>query len=218
MKQILTSISLLCLLTLTASCAYAKEREVGTEMDLSSKPSLNFEINSADIEMVADTKSGGIHAQYDESVYDVSIERDNNNYMIKVSSKKDNNVGKKPVRIFIPDIAYGNVDFQVSSASFTCNVIKSADITGSFETSSVEFTMPKEFTGSFIADVTGGNFQFESVDGYADSDVEIVCGKNTTVNAPSKFDYERGAYIYSNGTKTNVIKVNVYDYGYYEFN
>lgn len=218
MKQILTSLSLLFLLTLTASCAYAKEKEIGTEMELNEKPGLNFEINSAAIEIVTGTESGGIHAQYDESVYDVSIEHVNSDYTIKVSSKKDNNVGNKPVRIYIPDIAYGNVDFQVSSASFTCNVIKSADITGSFETSSVEFTMPKKFNGSFTVDVTGGNFQFKSADGYADSDVEIICGKNTTVNAPSKFDYERGAYIYSNGNKSNIIKVNVNDYGYYEFN
>ncbi|MTI60249.1 MAG: hypothetical protein FH762_09785 [Firmicutes bacterium] len=183
------------------------------DIALAAKSNLELKIRAADVEVVSTTTSE-VAADYESSVYTVTINEKNGNWTVSIFSKIGNNIGHNPIKLYLPDLDYGNITLDIDSASFQCRAIKSGDITATISNSSIDYVLPRGFSGSFKAGVANNNFELTSKDKYKDSKVTITNGGSAVISLPHYFTKKGWTATYTNGTQANVIEVISSDYGY----
>ncbi|QTL97455.1 hypothetical protein GM661_05390 [Iocasia frigidifontis] len=185
------------------------------DIALAAKSNLELKIRAADVEVVSTTTSE-VAADYESSVYTVTINEKNGNWTVSIFSKIGNNIGQNPIKLYLPDLDYGNITLDIDSASFQCRAIKFGDIIATISNSSIDYVLPRGFSGSFKAGVANSNFELTSKDKYKDSKVTITNGGSAVISLPHYFTKKGWTATYTNGTQANVIEVISSDYGYIE--
>ena len=177
------------------------------QSDIEGKPSLTLDVSSCAVNVLpaADDK---ISAEYNSSIYDVKIDESDDSRTVSVSCKTSTNTNEETIKLYIPDIDYGEVSLSADSAHLTCDFIKSGNIAGNFNMASVFLTLPEGFHGSLNAVANSGYFQLISKDDYKNTTTAITDdGDWGELYAPENFTESNGNYTFTNGTGNNVINV-----------
>ncbi len=189
-----------------ASNAYASPLP-DVESDAAGKPSLTLDISSCAVNVLPATDDT-ITADYNSNVYEVKIDESDDIRKVSVSCKTNTNTNDEIIKLYIPNIEYAEVNLSADSAHFTCDFIKSGNITGSFNMASVFLTLPKGFNGSLNAVANSGYFQLVSQDDFKNTNTTITDnGDWGEIYAPKNFTKNNKNYTFTNGTQSNVINV-----------
>lgn len=211
MKGLFKMIPMLVIVVLLA-VSFTVSASADTDAD--AKTNLDLIVRSAAVEVVSTTASE-VTADYDSSVYTVTISEGKGNWTVSISSKIGNNTGNEPVKLYLPEVNYGNASLDIDSAyfEFKCGAIKSGDITATISSASIHYVLPSGFSGSFKAEVEDSNFELVSKDKYTNSKVTITNDDSSVISVPIYFTKNGRTSTYTNGTQANVIEVISF-YGY----
>ena len=179
----------------------------GVQTNLTDNPSLSLDISSCAVNVLP-AADGKISAEYNSEVYDVKIDEQEDSRKVSISCKTRTNTNDETIKLYIPAIAYGNIDLNIDSAHFTCDLIKSGNITGEFNMASVFLVLPEGFSGSLDAVANSGYFQLISKDDFKNTNTTITDnGEWGEIYTPKDFKENGDTYSHTNGTENNIIKV-----------
>lgn len=147
-------------------------------------------------------------AEYDSETYDVSITQEDGLSVIEISGRIGNHSGIEPVKLYWPELDYGYIRMDAQYASLECNALKSGNITATFDSSSVIYTLPQEFSGMLDASADDSYFHLLSDNHFRNSNATVICSDNSC-NVPAGFqwDSDSSAYTYADGTQENEIRI-----------
>ena len=145
----------------------------GTSLDTAGRPSLSLDVSSAAVNVLAATDNK-ISAEYNSEVYTVEINEQGNDWRVSVSCKTKTNTNDETIKLYIPDVDYGDVNLSADSGHLTCALIRSGNIVGSFNMASVFLTLPAGFAGKVDATANSGYFQLISQDDFKNTTATIT--------------------------------------------
>ena len=181
-------------------------------------PNININIQSAGVR-IQSAKDNQVTVEYDKNIYKATVENVNGNWAVNVSGKLQNNRNPQMVTIYLPDIIYGNVDLDISTA-YAKIQLKGGNIKISTNMADVNLELLKDFSGSVSAMVGGGNLELISADNFKNSTVTVTNKADKamgqpmgTVLVPSDFIANGDINTYTNGTKANRIEVTLNKFG-----
>ena len=177
------------------------------QLDTEGKPSLTLDVSSCAVNVLPATDNK-ISAEYNSNVYDVKIDESDDSRKVSISCKTSTNTNDETIKLYIPDIDYGEVSLTADSAHLTYDFIRSGNIAGNFNMASVFLTLPEGFNGSLNAVANSGYFQLISKDDFKDTTTTITnSGDWGEIYTPKNFTESNGNYTFTNGTGNNVINV-----------
>ncbi len=183
------------------------------QLDTEGKPSLTLDVSSCAINVLPATDNK-ISAEYNSDVYDVKIDESDDNRKVSISCKTSTNTNDETIKLYIPDIDYGQVSLTADSAHLTYDFIRSGNIAGNFNMASVFLTLSEGFNGSLNAAANSGYFQLISKDDFKNTTTTITnSGDWGEIYAPENFTESNGNYTFKNGTGNNVINVTRKGFG-----
>ncbi len=178
-----------------------------TPMDTAGRPSLSMDVSSAAVNVLA-SADGKLSAEYNSDVYTVDISEQGDQWNISISCNANSNTNDEIIKLYIPDVNYGNVNLNVDSGHLTCGLIRSGNIAGNFNMASVFLTLPKGFTGSVDATANSGYFQLISQDDFRNTATTITDhGDWGEIYKPKDFKENGNTATFTDGTRNNVIRV-----------
>ena len=177
------------------------------QLDTEGKPSLTLDVSSCAVNVLPATDNK-ISAEYNSNVYDVKIDESDDSRKVSISCKTSTNTNDETIKLYIPDIDYGEVSLTADSAHLTYDFIRSGNIAGNFNMASVFLTLPEGFNGSLNAVANSGYFQLISKDDFENTTTTITdSGDWGEIYTPKNFTESNGNYTFTNGTGNNVINV-----------
>ena len=177
------------------------------QLDTEGKPSLTLDVSSCAVNVLPATDNK-ISAEYNSNVYDVKIDESDDSKKVSISCKTSTNTNDETIKLYIPDIDYGEVSLTADSAHLTYDFIRSGNIAGNFNMASVFLTLPEGFNGSLNAVANSGYFQLISKDDFKNTTTTITnSGDWGEIYTPKNFTESNGNYTFMNGTGNNVIHV-----------
>ena len=177
------------------------------QLDTEGKSSLTLDVSSCAVNVLPATDNK-ISAEYNSNVYDVKINESDDNRKVSISCKTSTNTNDEIIKLYIPDIDYGEVSLTADSAHLTYDFIRSGNIAGNFNMASVFLTLPEGFNGSLNAVANSGYFQLISKDDFKNTTTTITnSGDWGEIYTPKNFTESNGNYTFTNGTGNNVINV-----------
>ncbi len=179
----------------------------GTSLDTAGRPSLSLDVSSAAVNVLAATDNK-ISAEYNSEVYTVEINEQGNDWRVSVSCKTKTNTNDETIKLYIPDVDYGDVNLSADSGHLTCALIRSGNIVGSFNMASVFLTLPAGFAGKVDATANSGYFQLISQDDFKNTTATITDnGSWGEIYRPKSFKESGNLATFTDGTGANVIQV-----------
>ena len=177
------------------------------QLDTEGKPSLTLDVSSCAVNVLPSTDNK-ISAEYNSNVYDVKIDESDDSRKVSIFCKTSTNTNDETIKLYIPDIDYGEVSLTADSAHLTYDFIRSGNIVGNFNMASVFLTLPEGFNGSLNAVANSGYFQLISKDDFKNTTTTITnSGDWGEIYTPENFTESNGNYTFTNGTGNNVINV-----------
>ncbi len=171
------------------------------------RPSLSMSVSSAAVNVLA-AEGSTISAEYDPGVYQVAIDQQSGDWKVSISCKTRSNTDTSTIKLYLPDVAYGNVNLSVDSGHLTCGLFRSGSLAGSFRTASVFLTLPKGFTGSVDAVTDSGYFQLVSLDDFRNASVTILDQSEWgEIDKPKGFQTNGNTSTYTDGTGATSIRL-----------
>jgi len=179
----------------------------GTPLDITGRPSLSLDVSSAAVNVLAATDNK-ISAEYNNDVYTVEINEQGNDWKVSVSCKNKTNTNDETIKLYTPDVDYGNVNLSADSGHLTCGLIRSGNIVGRFNMASVFLTLPEGFAGSVDATADSGYFQLISQDDFKNTTATIIDnGSWGEIYRPKNFKESGNLATFTDGTGANVIQI-----------
>ncbi len=182
----------------------------GTPLDTTGRPSLSLDVSSAAVNVLAAPRGSKIYAEFNKDVYQVEphIDGQRDIWSVSISCKTNTNNNAETIKLYIPDIAYGDVTLNVDNGHLTCDLIRSGNIVGNFNMASVFLTLPKGFAGSVDATANSGYFQLISQDDFKNTTTTITDnGSWGEIYKPKNFKESGNLAAFTDGTGANVIQV-----------
>ena len=182
----------------------------GTPLDTTGRPSLSLDVRSAAVNVLAAPRGSKIYAEFNEDVYQVEprIDGQRDIWSVSISCKTNTNNNAETIKLYIPDIAYGDVTLNVDNGHLTCDLIRSGNIVGNFNMASVFLTLPEGFTGSVDATANSGYFQLISKDDFKNTTTTITdSGDWGEIYKPTDFKENENTYTFADGTGANTIQI-----------
>lgn len=178
-----------------------------TPLDTTGRPSLSLDVSSAAVNVLAATDNK-ISAEYNNDVYTVEINEQGDDWKVSVSCKNKTNTNDETIKLYIPDVDYGNVNLSADSGHLTCDLIRSGNIVGNFNMASVFLTLPEGFAGSVDATANSGYFQLISQDDFKNTTATIIDnGSWGEIYRPKNFKESGNLATFTDGTGANVIQI-----------
>ena len=178
-----------------------------TPLDTTGRPSLSLNVSSAAVNVLAATDNK-ISAEYNSDVYTVEINEQGNDWRVSVSCKTKTNTNDETIKLYIPDVDYGDVNLSADSGHLTCDLIRSGNIVGNFNMASVFLTLPEGFAGKVDATANSGYFQLISQDDFKNTTTTITDNGNWgEIYWPKNFKESGNLATFTEGTGANVIQV-----------
>ena len=141
-------------------------------------------------------------------VYTVEINEQGNDWRVSVSCKTKTNTNDETIKLYIPDVDYGDVNLSADSGHLTCDLIRSGNIVGNFNMASVFLTLPEGFAGSVDATANSGYFQLISQDDFKNTTATITDnGSWGEIYRPKNFKESGNLATFTDGTGANVIQI-----------
>ncbi|WP_243157837.1 M56 family metallopeptidase [Anaerotruncus colihominis] len=181
-----------------------------TPLDITGRPALSLDIRSAAVNVLAAPRGSKIYAEFNEDVYQVEphIDGQQDIWSMSISCKTNTNNNDETIKLYIPDIAYGDVTLNVDNGHLTCDLIRSGNIVGNFNMASVFLTLPEGFAGSVDATANSGYFQLISQDDFKNTTTTITDhGSWGEIYKPKNFKENGNTATFTDGTGNNVIRV-----------
>ena len=181
-----------------------------TPLDITGRPSLSLDVSSAAVNVLAAPQGSKIYAEFNEDVYQVEphIDGQRDIWSVSISCKTNTNNNAETIKLYIPDIAYGDVTLNVDNGHLTCDLIRSGNIVGNFNMASVFLTLPEGFAGSVDATANSGYFQLISQDDFKNTTVTITDnGSWGEIYRPKNFKESGNLATFTDGTGANVIQI-----------
>ena len=182
----------------------------GTPLDTTGRPSLSLDVSNAAVNVLAAPRGSKIYAEFNEDVYQVEprIDGQRDIWSVSISCKTNTNNNAETIKLYIPDIAYGDVTLNVDNGHLTCDLIRSGNIVGNFNMASVFLTLPEGFTGSVDATANSGYFQLISKDDFKNTTTTITdSGDWGEIYKPTDFKENENTYTFADGTGANTIQI-----------
>ena len=178
-----------------------------SQLDTEGKPSLTLDVSSCAVNVLPATDDK-ISAEYNSNVYDVKIDESDDSRKVSISCKTSTNTNDETIKLYIPDIDYGEVSLTADSAHLTYDFIRSGNIAGNFNMASVFLTLPEGFNGSLSAIANSGYFQLISRDDFKNTTTTITDnGDWGEIYKPKDFTENGNIATFTNGTGANVIQI-----------
>lgn len=175
--------------------------------DPAGRPTLSLSVSSAAVNVLP-AADGKISAEYNSDVYAVAIDGQGSDWNVSVSCKTGTNTNDETIRLYLPDVDYGNVSISVYSGHLTCGMIRSGNIAGSFRMASVFLKLPEDFSGALAATVDSGYFQLISEDDFRNTTTTIIDeGDWGEIYKPEIFQENGNTFTYTEGAGANMIQV-----------
>ena len=179
----------------------------GTTPDTTGRPSLSLDVSSAAVNVLAATDNQ-ISAEYNRDVYTVNISQQNRDWKVSISCKTSMNTHDEAIRLYLPNVDYGDVKLKADNGYLTCGLIRSGHIVGNFNMASVFLTLPEGFSGSVNAIANSGYFQLVSRDDFKNTTTTITDnGDWGEIYKPTNFKENGNTSTYTDGTGANIIQV-----------
>ena len=214
--KILTAVLTLCLVlgaafvgvySLGPVTANAHAASLPGTPDTTGRPSLLMDVSSAAVNVLAATDNK-ISAEYNNDVYTVEINEQGDDWKVSISCKTKTNTNDETIKLYIPDVDYGDVNLSADSGHLTCDIIRSGNIVGNFNMASVFLTLPEGFSGSVNAIADSGYFQLVSQDDFKNTTTTITDnGDWGEIYKPKNFKENGNTYTFTHGTGANTIRV-----------
>ena len=174
-----------------------------TPLDTTGRPSLSLNVSSAAVNVLAATDNK-ISAEYNSDVYTVEINEQGNDWRVSVSCKTKTNTNDETIKLYIPDVDYGDVNLSADSGHLTCDLIRSGNIVGNFNMASVFLTLPEGFAGKVDATANSGYFQLISQDDFKNTTTTITDNGNWgEIYWPKNFKESGNLATFTEGTGAN---------------
>ncbi len=178
-----------------------------TPLDMAGRPALSLDVRNAAVNVLA-AADDKISAEYNGDVYTVDISEQDKKWNVSISCKTNTNTNDETIKLYIPDIDYGDVNLSANSGYLTCDLIRSGNIVGNFNMASVFLTLPKGFAGSVDATANSGYFQLISQDDFKNTSTTITDnGSWGEICRPKNFKESGNLATFTDGTGANVIQV-----------
>ena len=178
-----------------------------TTPDTTGRPSLSLDVSSAAVNVRAATDNQ-ISAEYNRDVYTVNISQQNRDWKVSISCKTSMNTHDEAIRLYLPNVDYGDVKLKADNGYLTCGLIRSGHIVGNFNMASVFLTLPEGFSGSVNAIANSGYFQLVSRDDFKNTTTTITDnGDWGEIYKPTNFKENGNTSTYTDGTGANIIQV-----------
>ena len=179
----------------------------GTTPDTTGRPSLSLDVSSAAVNVLAATDNQ-ISAEYNRDVYTVNISQQNRDWKVSISCKTSMNTNDETIRLYLPNVDYGDVKLKADNGYLTCGLIRSGNIVGNFNMASVFLTLPEGFSGSVNAIASSGYFQLVSQDDFKNTTTTITDnGDWGEIYKPKNFKENGNTSTFTDGTEANTIRV-----------
>lgn len=170
--------------------------------------------NNAAVDFIP-TSDSEITVDYNNNLYQASVENENGNWKIHISYIGNESVYSSAV-MNVPSMIYGNVDLQIKTATVEFNeVFQNIEcIKADMVDSSIFYTFPAGFTGTLNAVVSNCYIEIDSDNEYKNCDVSIIKDDCLIEDFPDEFTKRNGIFTYTNGTQAGTIKFNLKDGSY----
>ncbi len=179
----------------------------GTTPDTIGRPSLSLDVSSAAVNVLAATDNQ-ISAEYNRDVYTVNISQQNRDWKVSISCKTSMNTNDETIRLYLPNVDYGDVKLKTDNGYMACGLIRSGNIAGNFNMASVFLTLPEGFSGSVNAIANSGYFQLVSQDDFKNTTTTIIDnGDWGEIYKPKNFKENGNTSTFTDGTEANTIRV-----------
>ena len=179
----------------------------GTTPDTTGRPSLSLDVSSAAVNVLAATDNQ-ISAEYNRDVYTVNISQQNRDWKVSISCKTSMNTNDETIRLYLPNVDYGDVKLKTDNGYMACGLIRSGNIAGNFNMASVFLTLPEGFSGSVNAIANSGYFQLVSQDDFKNTTTTIIDnGDWGEIYKPKNFKENGNTSTFTDGTGANTIRV-----------
>ncbi len=179
----------------------------GTTPDTTGRPSLSLDVSSAAVNVLAATDNQ-ISAEYNRDVYTVNISQQNRDWKVSISCKTSMNTNDETIRLYLPNVDYGDVKLKTDNGYMACGLIRSGNIAGNFNMASVFLTLPEGFSGSVNAIANSGYFQLVSQDDFKNTTTTIIDnGDWDEIYKPKNFKENGNTSTFTDGTEANTIRV-----------
>ncbi len=179
----------------------------GTTPDTTGRPSLSLDVSSAAVNVLAATDNQ-ISAEYNRDVYTVNISQQNRDWKVSISCKTSMNTNDETIRLYLPNVDYGDVKLKTDNGYMACGLIRSGNIAGNFNMASVFLTLPEGFSGSVNAIANSGYFQLVSQDDFKNTTTTIIDnGDWGEIYKPKNFKENGNTSTFTDGTEANTIRV-----------
>ncbi len=179
----------------------------GTALDTTGRPSLSLDVSSAAVNVLA-AADNQISAEYNSDVYTVNISQQNHDWKISISCKTSTNTNDETIKLYLPNVDYGDVRLKADNGYLTCGLIQSGNILGNFNMASVFLSLPEGFSGSVNVTADSGYFQLVSQDDFKNTTVTITDnGDWGEIYKPKNFKENGNTSAFTDGTGANTIRV-----------
>ncbi len=179
----------------------------GTPPDTTGRPSLSLDVSSAAVSVLA-AENDTISAEYNRDVYTVNISQQNRRWKVSISCKTSTNTNDDTIRLYLPNVDYGDVKLKADNGYLTCGLIRSGNIVGNFNMASVFLTLPEGFSGSVNVIANSGYFQLVSQDDFKNTTATITDnGDWGEIYKPKNFKENGNTSTFTDGTGANTIRV-----------
>jgi beta-lactamase regulating signal transducer with metallopeptidase domain len=179
----------------------------GTTPDTTGRPSLSLDVSSAAVNVLAATDNQ-ISAEYNRDVYTVNISQQNRDWKVSISCKTSMNTNDETIRLYLPNVDYGDVKLKTDNGYMACGLIRSGNIAGNFNMASVFLTLPEGFSGSVNAIANSGYFRLVSQDDFKNTTTTITDnGDWGEIYKPKNFKENGNTSTFTDGTEANTIRV-----------
>ena len=179
----------------------------GTTPDTTGRPSLSLDVSSAAVNVLAATDNQ-ISAEYNRDVYTVNISQQNRDWKVSISCKTSMNTNDETIRLYLPNVDYGDVKLKTDNGYMACGLIRSGNIAGNFNMASVFLTLPEGFSGSVNAIANSGYFRLVSQDDFKNTTTTIIDnGDWGEIYKPKNFKENGNTSTFTDGTEANTIRV-----------
>ncbi len=152
-----------------------------------------------------------ITASYNSKYFDVKIDQssEKNLWSVEVNLIKSS-AKNKTVTIYLPDIQYKNMNFNLDNSAITGGVL-SGEIIANLDNSMLDSTLPKSFSGSVTADADNSLIRLGSKNNYKNFDIAVTGDKDSIVEVPKYFssDIKDCLYSYKDSTGDNKISITM---------
>ncbi len=176
-------------------------------VDTAGRPSLSLAVSGAAVNVLA-AENDTISAEYNRDVYTVNISQQNRDWKVLISCKTSTNINDETIKLYLPNVDYGDVKLKADNGYLTCGLIRSGHIVGNFNMASVFLTLPEGFSGSVNAIANSGYFQLVSRDDFKNTTTTITDnGDWGEIYKPTNFKENGNTSTFTNGTGANIIQV-----------